>query len=67
MGTKTMVNGRRRDIGLGGYPNVGLADAREETAKLKNLIYKGISGGVGIPLTLALIGFGTFVVGALLG
>ena len=28
---------------------------------------RGLSGGVGIPLILALIGFVTFVVGALLG
>jgi len=28
---------------------------------------RGLSGGVGIPLTLALIGFVTFVVGAWLG
>jgi integrase len=32
------VNGRRRDMGLGGLPDVGLADARERAADLRKLI-----------------------------
>jgi len=33
----------------------------------RGMAERGLSGSVGIPLTLALIGFVTFVVGALLG
>ncbi|MEP1230729.1 MAG: integrase arm-type DNA-binding domain-containing protein [Litorimonas sp.] len=39
---RATVNGRRKDIGLGGYPSVSLAQAREETLQLKNLINVGV-------------------------
>lgn len=40
------VDGVRRDIGLGGYPTVGLAEAREQAAENRRLARKG-----GNPLT----------------
>lgn len=39
---RTMVGGRRRDIGLGGYPEVTLAQARESARKAKEQIRAGI-------------------------
>ena len=35
------VDGVRREIGLGGYPSVGLADAREQAAENRRLARKG--------------------------
>lgn len=35
------VDGVRREIGLGGYPTVGLADAREQAAENRRLARKG--------------------------
>lgn len=42
------VNGVRREIGLGGFPTVGLADAREQAADNRRLARRG-----GNPLTTA--------------
>ena len=39
---RTMVGNRRPDIGLGGYPDVTLARAREKARELKEQIRKGI-------------------------
>jgi len=39
---RAMVNGRRRHIGLGGYPDVTLASARERAREMRDLIWKGI-------------------------
>ena len=39
---RTMVGNRRPDIGLGGYPDVTLAQAREKARELKEQIRKGI-------------------------
>ena len=39
---RTVVAGKRRDIGLGRYPDVGLAQARETAAKHRSLIAAGI-------------------------
>src|SRR5918996_3209692 len=36
------IGGRRRDMGLGPYPEVALADAREEALEKRRLIRKGI-------------------------
>lgn len=36
------LNGERHDIGLGSYPDVGLADARKKATELRALIAKGI-------------------------
>lgn len=36
------VNGRRRDMGLGGLPDVSLADARERVADLRKLIRRKV-------------------------
>lgn len=38
---RTMIGGRRRDIGLGGYPDVSLARAREKAATAKDDISEG--------------------------
>lgn len=38
---RTKVGGRRRDIGLGGYPAVTLAAAREQARSLRQLIAEG--------------------------
>lgn len=38
---RAVVAGRRREIGLGPYPEVGLADARVEAARLRSLIRAG--------------------------
>ena len=35
------IDGVRREIGLGGYPSVGLADAREQAAENRRLARKG--------------------------
>lgn len=39
---RTVVGAKRRDIGLGGYPDVGLADAREAAREIKAKIKAGI-------------------------
>ena len=39
---RTMVGDKRRNIGLGGYPEVTLAKAREKARQMKELIEKGI-------------------------
>jgi len=39
---RTMVGSKRRDIGLGGYPDVTLAQAREKARALKDKIKEGI-------------------------
>lgn len=39
---RTMVGDRRRNIGLGGYPEVSLADAREKAKEAKKLIEQGV-------------------------
>lgn len=39
---RAMVGSRRRDIGLGGYPDTTLAGARERAREAKNLIRQGI-------------------------
>ncbi len=38
---RVMVNGRRREMGLGPYPEVGLADARIEAARTRTLVRAG--------------------------
>ena len=38
---RVMIAGKRRDIGLGRYPDVGLAQAREAAAKHRSLIAAG--------------------------
>ena len=38
---RIMVNGRRRDIGLGGYPTVGLAEARNHAAANRIIVADG--------------------------
>ncbi|WP_210209136.1 Arm DNA-binding domain-containing protein [Dichotomicrobium thermohalophilum] len=35
------VNGRRRDMGLGSFPDVELAEAREKAAKARKLVKNG--------------------------
>lgn len=39
---RTLVGGRRREIGLGGFPDVPLADARTKAREAKDLIRAGI-------------------------
>lgn len=39
---RTMVGAKRREIGLGGYPDVSLASAREKARELKEMIRQGI-------------------------
>lgn len=39
---RTMVGGRRRDIGMGGFPEVKLAQARERAREAKDKIRQGI-------------------------
>ncbi|PKR60067.1 tyrosine-type recombinase/integrase [Thalassospira lohafexi] len=39
---RTVVGAKRRDIGLGGYPDVSLADARESAREMKAKIKAGI-------------------------
>lgn len=39
---RAMVGGRRRDIGLGGYPDVTLAQARERAREARDQIARGI-------------------------
>ena len=39
---RTVVGAKRRDIGLGGYPDVGLSDAREAAREIKAKIKAGI-------------------------
>jgi hypothetical protein len=36
------MNGKRRDMGLGSYPTVSLADARAKVAEARKLIAEGI-------------------------
>ncbi|MBM3606455.1 MAG: DUF4102 domain-containing protein [Alphaproteobacteria bacterium] len=36
------VSGKRRDLGLGGYPDVGLAQARERAREAKDKVWRGI-------------------------
>jgi integrase len=38
---RVMIVGRRRDMGLGGFPEVGLAQAREKAAELREQIRSG--------------------------
>ena len=38
---RIVVNGRRRDIGLGGYPTVGLAEARVQAAANRVVVSEG--------------------------
>src|SRR5271163_699206 len=35
------IGGKRRELGLGGYPVISLAQAREDTIRLKNIAKKG--------------------------
>jgi len=39
---RAMVGGKRRDMGLGGYPDVTLADARERARRAREKIAEGI-------------------------
>ena len=39
---RVRVGSKRRDIGLGGYPSVSLAQAREKARETRELIGKGI-------------------------
>lgn len=39
---RTPVGGRRRDIGLGGYPDVPLTDARDKARRVREQIQQGI-------------------------
>ncbi len=39
---RVMVGGKRREIGLGGYPDVTLAQARERAREIKDMIRQGI-------------------------
>lgn len=39
---RTMVGGKRRDVGLGGYPDVPLAQAREQARELRQKIREGV-------------------------
>lgn len=39
---RIVVNGKRRDIGLGGYPTVTLSRAREDTLKFRLMIKDGL-------------------------
>lgn len=39
---RTMVGDRRRDIGLGGFPDVPLADARQRAREARELIRQGV-------------------------
>ncbi|WP_254442646.1 tyrosine-type recombinase/integrase [Ruegeria arenilitoris] len=39
---RLMVQGKRRDIGLGGYPAVSLAEAREKALTNKRLVFAGV-------------------------
>jgi integrase len=39
---RTLVGGKRRPIGLGGYPDVSLADARKKAQEVKEKIAQGI-------------------------
>ncbi len=39
---RVMVGGKRRDIGLGGYPDVPLADARRKARETRDDIRKGV-------------------------
>ena len=39
---RAMVGGRRRDLGLGGYPAVTLAQAHQKAREARDLIAKGI-------------------------
>lgn len=39
---RTIVGDRRRDIGLGGFPDVTLAQARERAREAKDAIRRGI-------------------------
>lgn len=39
---RVVIGGKRRDMGLGGYPDVTLAGAREKAREARNLIEQGI-------------------------
>ncbi len=39
---RTVVGAKRRDIGLGGYPDVGLSEAREAAREVKAKIKAGV-------------------------
>jgi integrase len=39
---RTMVGSARRDIGIGGYPDVGLSDARDKAREMKERILQGV-------------------------
>ncbi|MBT9246651.1 integrase arm-type DNA-binding domain-containing protein [Gemmobacter fulvus] len=39
---RAMVGGKRREIGIGGYPDVTLAQARERARDIKDLIRQGV-------------------------
>ncbi len=39
---RSVVGGRRRDMGLGAYPSVGLAQARQKAAAARELIRQGV-------------------------
>ncbi len=39
---RVMVGGKRRDIGLGSYPSVSLAEARERAREVRNKVWQGI-------------------------
>lgn len=39
---RTVIGGKRREVGLGGYPDVSLAQARERARELKDQIFRGV-------------------------
>lgn len=39
---RTTVGSKRRDLGLGGYPDVSLAQARERAREVKEKIWRGV-------------------------
>lgn len=40
---RIMVNGKRRNIGLGGYPLISLTEARKASIEVRRDVYKGIN------------------------
>lgn len=39
---RTVVGGKRKNIGLGSYPEISLADAREKARETKKIIKQGL-------------------------
>ena len=48
---RVVIGGRRRDMGIGPYPAVGVAEARKKAIEARNLVRQGVAAAGGFERT----------------